>query len=309
MNHPASPPPVGPEGRGYDADNPRRRSRRAGREAKRRVARLFVGLTAWLFPYLYYAYCWVVWKTVRHHHDQLNGKIKTALTKHVGVVAVMWHEEVFASAFAYGRLKGSALASTSNLGRIITRMLELCGCDVYRGGSSCGGTRRREVLPDMIRYMDQATHCLYGLTVDGSRGPVYRFKTGALVIARACRTPIYLVRTWFSHNLRLDTWDKTAIPLPFSTLYQDVIGPYWVPPETSDEELRAIRDHLEAELIELADRSLTHAGDVRRPSFPAGWEPRWAEGQVGLPYGPHDLRVSQPPAWARRRLPSEPCRL
>jgi lysophospholipid acyltransferase (LPLAT)-like uncharacterized protein len=268
-----------------------------------------VGALAWVFPFFYYAYCWLVWKTCRHQ-DQLNERIKVALAEHVGVVSLMWHEEVFPSAFAYGPLRGSALASTSTFGRIITRMLEFCGCTVYRGGSSRGAQRRRQVLPDMIRYMDQAEHCLYGLTVDGSHGPVYAMKSGGLVIARACRTPIYLGRTWFSRHVRLRSWDRTAIPLPFGRLYQIALGPYWVPPETTDEELLVIRDHLELELLELAEHSMRQFEGAdstprARPGFPQGWEPRWPTGQVGLPHGPHDLRPDSPPPWARRRKPTE----
>jgi lysophospholipid acyltransferase (LPLAT)-like uncharacterized protein len=266
-----------------------------------------VGLVAALFPYLYYAHCWVVWKTSRHV-DALNPAIKAALARHVGVVAMMWHEEVYPSAFAYGPLSGAALASTSNFGRIITRMLEFCGCVVYRGGSSGGAKRRREVLPDMIRYMDEAPYCLFGLTVDGSRGPRNKVKTGGLVIARACNTPIYLVRSWFARHVRLRTWDKTAIPLPFSGFYQNAIGPYWVPPDTTDEELQKIRAHLELELLELAEHSMRHFEDAdapprRREGFPEDWAPRWPAGTVGLPYGPNDLERDAPPSWARRPEP------
>ena len=158
----------------------------------------------------------------------------------------------------------------------------------------------------MIRFMDQAPHCLYGLTVDGSRGPAYQVKTGGLVIARACNTPIYLVRSWFSRHVRLwFNWDRTMIPLPFGGLYQNVIGPFWIPPETTDEELLKIRDHLELELLELAEHSMRHSESPHvqphwRAGFPKGWKPRWAAGQVGLPFGPHDLKPDSPPAWAKR---------
>ncbi|MCA8920195.1 MAG: DUF374 domain-containing protein [Planctomycetes bacterium] len=303
--------PLGPQGSAYEAAHPRRSSRTPWRRARRWASGLLLGVAGVVLPWLYRAYCWVLWTTARQHHDRLNREITAALAKHVGVVAILWHEEVFASAYAYGPLKGTALASTGTFGGIVSRLLERCGCEAFRGGSSRGGTRRREVLPDMIRHMNQASHCLYGLTVDGSRGPAYEVKTGALVIARACRVPIYAVRTWFSANLRLGTWDRTAIPLPFSRLHQEVVGPYWVSPEASDAALGALREHLQLELLELAERSLRCcAGDPGPPrareGFPAGWQPRWAPGQRGVPCGPYDLRFEQPPPWARRRRPSEP---
>ena len=141
--------------------------------------------------------------------------------------------------------------------------------------------------------MDRAPRCLYGLTVDGSRGPAYRMKSGGLVIARECGAPIYLVRTWFSRNLRTPTWDRTAIPLPFGTLQQYALGPYWVPPEADAEELEAIRLHLEHELLERSKRLLEdklRALQVRDPHTH-----RSMHGHQGCPVPPQaeeaDLRA------------------
>lgn len=300
---------VEPDGSSYDRPNRRRRSKSRWRRFRGWLSWTAVGVVTRIFPYAYYLYCWVLWKTSRHHNE-LNERITGALHKHVGVVTLMWHEEIFPSAFAYGPLKGNALASTSNFGRIVTRMLEVCGNTVYRGGSSQGSARRRRVLPDMIQFMDQAPHCLYGLAVDGSSGPAYELKSGGLVIARSCSTPIYLVRSWFSAHVRMRTWDRIAIPLPFGRLYQNVIGPYWVAPDTSDEDLLKIRNHLQLELVELAEHSLRFfegkdAEPRSRTGFPDGWAPRWAKDQVGLPYSPHDLEPNNPPPWARLRKPEE----
>lgn len=289
----------GPEGSAFDAARRRRPSRRPGRRLKGWLSALFVGLTARLFPPLYYAYCWLVWRTSRRH-DGLNATIEAALARHGGVVTLMWHEEVFTVAFSYGPLRGDALASTGNFGRIVTRLLEFCGCNVFRGGSSGSTSRRRQVLPHLIRYMQGAPRCLLGLTVDGSRGPAYRMKTGGLVVARACHAPIYLVRSACAPALRLPTWDRSAIPLPFGRIFQDVVGPYWVAPETTDAELHALRDHLELDLLELADHGARWLGRPHdRRGFPDGWRPRWAPGRLGVPFGPHDLRPDDPPPWAR----------
>jgi len=302
---------VQPAGSSYDRADRRRRSKGPWRRFRGWLSWVGVGVVAKIFPYVYYLYCWFVWKTSRRTLDLVNTPVASAIERHVGVVALLWHEEVFSSAFAYGPLKGNALASTSNFGRIITQMLEVCGNVVYRGGSSQGKSRRRRVLPDMIHFMKHASHCLFGLTVDGSSGPVYELKSGGLVIARACGTPIYLGRTWFSNHVRLPTWDRTAIPLPFGRLYQNAVGPYWIPAETSDEELLKIQGHLQLELLELAEHSMRsfEGEDAKarpRAGFPEGWTPRWAEGQVGIAYGPHDLKPDSPPPWARQRKPDEP---
>ncbi|MGE0706721.1 MAG: lysophospholipid acyltransferase family protein [Planctomycetota bacterium] len=291
-----------PEGSAYDRDNGRRPSKSLKRRLRGRLSWPLVGLVSWLFPYLYYAYCWFVWRTSRVH-DELSEPIREALARHGRVVSLMWHEEVFTTAYAYGPLDGHALVSTSNFGRIVTRMLELCGTRVFRGGSSRGIKRRRQVLPDMIRHMQTSPRCLYGITVDGSRGPAYRMKTGGLVIARTCRAPIYLVRTWYSRRVHLRNWDRSAIPLPFGRIYLGVVGPFWLEPDGSDAELERAHEHLERELLELAELSQRsfegpEAAARGRGGFPPDWAPRWVHGAQGIPLGAHDLRPDAPPPWA-----------
>src|SRR5205085_5776517 len=57
---------------------------------------------------------------------------------------------------------------------------------VFRGGSG-SKSRRTSVLRELIEHMNSSPQVIYGLTVDGSRGPVHRVKPGCVAIARACR--------------------------------------------------------------------------------------------------------------------------
>ena len=126
-----------------------------------------------------------------------------------------------------------------------------------------------EVIPANIRGQGIAWDrsergVLYGITVDGSKGPAYRMKTGGVVIARECGKPIVLVRTWYRRCLRLPTWDRMAIPLPFNVIHYYAQGPYEVPPNaTAEDELERFTAFLERELIALAARSYDDAGQAR----------------------------------------------
>ncbi|MGA1101504.1 MAG: hypothetical protein ACO3VB_07020, partial [Opitutales bacterium] len=51
---------------------------------------------------------------------------------------------------------------------------------------------------------------------DGSRGPKYQAKSGALLIAKASRSPVALLSFSYSNAIRLKSWDEFVIPLPFS---------------------------------------------------------------------------------------------
>jgi lysophospholipid acyltransferase (LPLAT)-like uncharacterized protein len=143
-------------------------------------------------------------------------------------------------------------------------MLKRCGYVVFRGGSSTSRARRRSgVLDAMIAHMRENHGVIYGLTVDGSKGPRYRMKTGGIVIARECDKPIALVRTWYKRSLRMNTWDRMALPLPFNEIRYYLRGPYYVPEDANtDEGLARFRLQLENDLIDIAAQSYRDAGQA-----------------------------------------------
>ena len=249
----------------------RRRDRRSEwRKLKRRLRSLLIRPLFWLalhtLPALYVAYMRFVWATSRvSDHGLL--ELNEIGRRHNGAVALLWHEEVFSVAFAYPYigLRGHTLASVSDLGHLIAKALERCGYVVFRGGSSSKRSRRRSaVLSDMIEHMQTNDRVIYGLTVDGSSGPAYRIKPGGVVIAQACDKPIVLARTWYKRVIRLGTWDRTAIPLPFNAITTYMRGPYRVPkdadaPESFDRFCRELED----DLVDLAAHSYAAMGQPR----------------------------------------------
>jgi lysophospholipid acyltransferase (LPLAT)-like uncharacterized protein len=222
---------------------------------------------ALVVPYLYVAYMRLVWATSRIiGGDEFKELIRIA-ERHDGAVALLWHEEVMTVAFAYPYLgvRGHTLASLGESGELIARMLRMCGYVVFRGGSTSGTARRREgTLLEMIEHMRNNREVIYGLTVDGSRGPAYRMKTGGIVIARECGKPIALVRTWYKRCIRLPTWDRLAIPLPLNEIRYYIRGPYHVPESArTPEGLAEFRLLLERDLIDLAAQSYDDMGQPR----------------------------------------------
>jgi hypothetical protein len=209
-----------------------------------------------LVPRVYAAYMWLVWNTSR---VELCGWERAAeiRDRYDGFVGMLWHEEVFSVAWSYRSVNPHTLASVGDSGEMITRMLEICGYVVFRGGSSARKSRRRDsVVVQMVHHMKTTPKVIYGITVDGSKGPYHEMKPGALFVARTCRKPVVLVRTWAKRNLRLPTWDRMAIPLPFNHIRQYLRGPYCLPEDAKDPEVfEGFRLRMEAELAELAKQS------------------------------------------------------
>jgi lysophospholipid acyltransferase (LPLAT)-like uncharacterized protein len=282
------------------SERPARRVR-LGKRMRRWLAARAIALAAVVLPRLYLAYMWLVRVTSRHDATRLDDVLFDAVDRHDRAVAVLWHQEVFSVAYNYRHFHGHTLASVSDFGEVISEMLRLCNFVVFRGGSG-SKSRRRDVLGDLIRHMQTTPRVIYGLTVDGSQGPVYRIKPGCVAIARACRAPIVLVRTQYRRGLALATWDRTQIPLPFNHRVTLASGPYWIAPDADADTCEAFRRYLENELLELTARVATMIDDDRGPywGFPPGWEVRWPEDRIGVPYGPHDLDADNPPPWAHR---------
>jgi lysophospholipid acyltransferase (LPLAT)-like uncharacterized protein len=280
----------------------RTRRQRWTKRLRRWAARRLVALAAAILPRLYMAYMWLVEVTSRHD-DRLTALLVGAADRHDRAVAVLWHQEVFTVAYNYRHYHGHTLASVSDFGEVISAMLRLCNFTVARGGSG-SRSRRRDVLADLVEHMRSHRRVIYGLTVDGSQGPVYRMKRGGPAIARACGAPVVAVRTWYKRGITLPTWDRTQIPLPFNRRVTLASGPYWIAPDADENTLEDFRAHLEQELLELTERAYAAAGVARPPGarwgFPDGWRPRWTAGQTGRPHGPWDLDPERPPPWAHR---------
>lgn len=252
----------------------RRRSRLwPARMFRRKIRPLFSHrlshLAAVVVPYIYLFYMRLVWATSRIDSGNFL-TLKDIIVKHNGAVGLLWHEEVMTVAYGYYYLgfRPHTLVSLGDVGELITRMLQLCGFVTFRGGTTTGRSRRREgALEELIAHMKTHDDVIYGLTVDGSKGPPYRMKTGGIVVARECGRPVILARTWYKWCVRLPTWDRMAVPLPFNVIRYYLRGPYQVPDSACTEAgLERFRHEMENELIELAAHSYDDMGQAR----PAG---------------------------------------
>ena len=248
----------------------RRSTRWPARMFRRKIRPLFSRrlshLAAVVVPYVYLFYMRLVWATSRVDPGNFLA-LKDIIVQHNGAVGLLWHEEVMTVAYGYYYLgfRPHTLVSLGDVGELITRMLKLCGFVTFRGGTTTGRFRRREgALQELIEHMKTHDEVIYGLTVDGSKGPPYRLKTGGIIIARECGRPVILARTWYKRCVRLPTWDRMAVPLPFNVIRYYLRGPYRVPDSARTEAgLEQFRHEMENGLIELAAQSYDDMGQAR----------------------------------------------
>ena len=94
---------------------------------------------------------------------------------------------------------------------------------MIRGSTARGGS---QALLEMIRSSSDAH---LGITPDGPRGPRRQLKPGAVVVASQSGLPIVPIGIGFARAWRFGSWDRFALPLPFSTLVGVMGEPIVVP--------------------------------------------------------------------------------
>jgi len=220
-----------------------------------------------VLPRLYTLYLGFVGATSRVDAEAFGDAVRRLVRRHRGLIVLLWHDEVFTVAWAYGRaarLAPHTLASAGDAGEVVTRILERCGYTVFRGGSTRHRSRRRAAAPlAMVRHMRDRNDVLYGLTVDGSKGPALHMKPGGAWLAARCGRPVALARTSCRRGLRLPTWDGTVVPLPWNDIRLRLRGPFEPPPDGDAEALERFRARLERELLELAAEGCDELGRPR----------------------------------------------
>ncbi|RME03455.1 MAG: DUF374 domain-containing protein [Planctomycetota bacterium] len=258
-----------------------RRRRPWRKRIKRFVKRALLWLAVRITPVIYRAYLRFVWYTSKIRGHPLAQKPE--LLKEHRVVAVLWHQDVFLVPWLWRLYRPITIASTGDSGEVIASILRPFGFTVFRGGSSKGRRRRKPILWQFIEYLKTQQRFVAGITVDGSSGPPFRMKKGAVFIAAKTGACIYLVRAWCRYRFHLPTWDRTVIPLPFNQIYILIQGPFEPPYE--DSELEKFKNQLEKKLLDLTygsflvAKSLPHKllklfpPDWRPPQLPPDWHP------------------------------------
>ena len=133
-----------------------------------------------------------------------------------GALFILWHNRLFAGAefhrrFRSHRARVVGLISASRDGAWLSAFFGAFGMLAARGSS---GRRGAEGAREMLHVLAAGYDA--GITVDGSRGPVYEAKEGAVMLARRSGAPLLLLTPCYERAWRLKSWDRFFIPRPFS---------------------------------------------------------------------------------------------
>lgn len=149
-------------------------------------------------------------------------------------VITYWHQHhLFVGGLllreAGGGLPLAFLASRSVSGEVPAGLIRRWGAVAVRGSSTRSAG---EALRDMYEVVAGRRLSL-AITVDGPKGPVRRFKPGAVLLAKMSRSPILPVCYVARRGFHWPSWDRFLVPMPFTRVVIAVGEPVQVPRDLS----------------------------------------------------------------------------
>jgi lysophospholipid acyltransferase (LPLAT)-like uncharacterized protein len=199
-------------------------------------------LVAWLI----FAAMEALAMTVRIRLHDPRGSLSDRTTP---VILALWHNRLALALHIYrkrsrrGR-KLAALVSASKDGALLAAILERAGAQPVRGSSSRRGAQALVELNSWAREgWDIA------ITPDGPRGPCHQVQDGVLGLAQVTGLPILPCTYRLNWKLRLKSWDRFQVPLPFARCDLFIGEPLRVPREAGDTERAGLRQQLQAALL------------------------------------------------------------
>jgi lysophospholipid acyltransferase (LPLAT)-like uncharacterized protein len=165
-------------------------------------------------------------------------------------VMAFWHGRILPATY-YFRRRGIVVITSENFdGEWIAGIIERFGYGTARGSTSRGA---RKALLQLTR--DMAAGKPAGFTIDGPRGPARVAQAGAVWLAKATGNPVLPFHLEADRHWTVNSWDRTQIPKPFSTVAIAMGEPFSVPPDVDDQAIERARKTLEERLLALEERA------------------------------------------------------
>jgi lysophospholipid acyltransferase (LPLAT)-like uncharacterized protein len=207
----------------------------------------------WLGAFLIVAMVRVVSATLRYKWKDSSGYYDQGPAG--PAIYCIWHNRLALCMAAYfdfvaqrNATRGlAAMVSASKDGAFLAAILECFKVHPVRGSSSRRGA---QALLELTTWAERGYDL--AITPDGPRGPCYEVQDGAVSLAQVTGLPIIPFSIVLKWKLRLNSWDRFQIPLPFSYCEMRTGKPVYVSRNATGEQKDNLRQVLETALRELS---------------------------------------------------------
>jgi lysophospholipid acyltransferase (LPLAT)-like uncharacterized protein len=142
-------------------------------------------------------------------------------------IYIFWHENILAPLYLRGHCNLAMLLSQHPDAEILARVAHHMGFDCVRGSTYRGGARA------MLELLDRSQRQHLTITPDGPRGPRRQLAQGPIYLASRLQLPLVLMGFGYDRPWRANSWDRFAVPRPFSRA-RAIIGPQLMLPRDLD---------------------------------------------------------------------------
>lgn len=194
-------------------------------------------------------------RTLDYRLDLVDPQVDPALPASRPRIYVFWHEYLLMPLYLRANCNLAMLVSKHRDADILACMGAKLGFECVRGSTYNGAA---SALREMTRR-GRTTHL--AITPDGPRGPRRQLAQGAVFLASKLQLPIVATGMAYDRPWRAKSWDRFAVPRPFSRARLVVSEEIVVPKGLSRSALEEHRQSIEARLNGLTESAEAWAFD------------------------------------------------
>lgn len=165
------------------------------------------------------------------------------------IIMLLWHEYILFPYYLRGRNNVAILLSQHRDADWLAEGARFRGFDTVRGSTTRGGGQALKTLISTLK-----THSL-AITPDGPQGPRRTMSLGPIYLSSKLQVPLVPCGMGYNRPWRMRTWDRFAVPRPF-TQARGIAGPrLQIPPNLDREGLEHYRQQVESTLNHLTEHA------------------------------------------------------
>jgi lysophospholipid acyltransferase (LPLAT)-like uncharacterized protein len=171
-------------------------------------------------------------------------------------IYAFWHENMLVPARQYGPSGAQVMISRSADGQLIAEMCRRFGLTTVHGSSDrekapSGRPRSRGGAEALLQIVRGGGKNHVVITPDGPLGPRRKIKSGLTYLAARTGMPLVAVGFAYARCWRFNSWDRFAVPKPFSRVVGVTGVPMMVPADADRDQLEEYRQQFERLMYEV----------------------------------------------------------
>lgn len=173
-------------------------------------------------------------------------------------IYIFWHEYILFPLYLRGHCNLAMLLSRHRDAEVLSRVAYHLGFEFVRGSTNRGGVA---ALRELLR---RSGRMHLTITPDGPRGPRRKLAPGAVFLASKLGLPLVAMGYGYDRPWRFNSWDRFALPRPYSRARAVPSPEIFVPPDLDRDGLEHYRLRIEELLNRLTAEAEAWAASGKR---------------------------------------------